>query len=54
MKNSVLSKNVSIFTSPRSEIRFEVHYPEKNPSEAITDITNACSYIGLFDGIDLS
>lgn len=37
--------------SPFSEIDFVCHYPQENPKDFIESITDAMSYIGLFDHI---
>ncbi len=35
-----------------TDIVFKVHYPDKNPKEAIQDITLALEYLGAFDGLN--
>ena len=36
----------------RSEISFNVHYPENNPINGKQDITDTLAYLGVFDGVN--
>lgn len=38
-------------TSHGNTLRVQFEYPEENPNTFVSDITDALTYIGIFDGI---
>ncbi len=32
-------------------IKFNIHYPEENPIDALDDIVTVMAHLGIFDGI---